>query len=277
MNTIKICTKCNLEKPLTAYGKNGKGLRSQCKECRCIIAKEYREANKEKMQQRDKNYYSKNKDEILVRNQEYRKKNRDNICEEKKKYYKNNIFQITEYHQNRKEQRNTQKKERRQNYPLFGIIESLKVRVHRVLKDKKNDRNWNYIGCNRNELKNWIESQFDDNMSWDNYGSYWHIDHVIAIDLFDLTSLENRYICFHWSNLRPLEKKENISKFNKFRIEDILKHRQNIQKYIQNNNWYQAISEKLWWLRLELRYGKNPEDDFVYWFTKEMGNPQPSS
>jgi len=47
-------------------------------------------------------------------------------------------------------------------------------------------------------------------------------------------------------------------------------------KVVENNNRYQAMFEKIWWPRLELGYGNNPEDDFVKWFTIEMGNPQPS-
>jgi len=38
---------------------------------------------------------------------------------------------------------------------------------------------------------------------------------------------------------------------------------------------YQAINESLWWLRIELRYGKNPSHEDVK--TSEIGNPQPSS
>jgi hypothetical protein len=38
---------------------------------------------------------------------------------------------------------------------------------------------------------------------------------------------------------------------------------------------YQAVNESLQWLRMELRYGKNPPHEDVQ--TSEIGNPQPSS
>jgi hypothetical protein len=38
---------------------------------------------------------------------------------------------------------------------------------------------------------------------------------------------------------------------------------------------YQAVNESLQWLRIELRYGKNPPYDDVV-TTSEIGNPQPS-
>ena len=37
---------------------------------------------------------------------------------------------------------------------------------------------------------------------------------------------------------------------------------------------YQALNESLKWLRMELRYGKNPSYKDVQ--TSEIGNPQPS-
>ena len=37
------------------------------------------------------------------------------------------------------------------------------------------------------------------------------------------------------------------------------------------------MPEKALWLREELRYGNNPEDEFAIWMANEMGNPQPSS
>ena len=38
---------------------------------------------------------------------------------------------------------------------------------------------------------------------------------------------------------------------------------------------YQTVNESLQWLRLELRYGKNPPYEDVI-TTSEIGNPQPS-
>jgi hypothetical protein len=39
---------------------------------------------------------------------------------------------------------------------------------------------------------------------------------------------------------------------------------------------YQTLNESLKWLRIELRYGKNPTDDNVFIKTFEIDNPQPS-
>jgi hypothetical protein len=70
-----------------------------------------------------------------------------------------------------------------------------------------------YIGCSALELKKHIESLFVNEMSWDNYGTHgWHIDHILPCSLFDLRNSEEREVCFHYTNLRPLWAKDNIKK-----------------------------------------------------------------
>jgi hypothetical protein len=54
-----------------------------------------------------------------------------------------------------------------------------------------------------------LEYQFDENMSWDNHGKYWSIDHVIPCASFDMSNIDEQKKCFHWSNLQPLSIKEN--------------------------------------------------------------------
>lgn len=64
------------------------------------------------------------------------------------------------------------------------------------------------------ELREHIENQFDEKMSWDNHGDYWHIDHIIPQAALPYKSLEDENFqkCWDLKNLRPLEAKENIRK-----------------------------------------------------------------
>ena len=51
-------------------------------------------------------------------------------------------------------------------------------------------------------------------MSWENYGRYWSIDHIIPRSYFnykDYNDIEFK-ICWSLLNIRPLEKIENIIK-----------------------------------------------------------------
>ena len=70
----KTCCRCKLEKEFKLFSKNirtNDGLRIQCKTC----VKEYRENNKTKIAQYDKNYYKTNKDKLAERNKQYKKQN----------------------------------------------------------------------------------------------------------------------------------------------------------------------------------------------------------
>jgi hypothetical protein len=71
------------------------------------------------------------------------------------------------------------------------------------------------IGCSAKELCAWIEKQFADGMNWDNYGTHWHIDHIVPLSHFDLTNLEHRMRANHYTNLRPLEAFKNMSRGNR--------------------------------------------------------------
>lgn len=44
-------------------------------------------------------------------------------------------------------------------------------------------------------------------MNWDNYGSYWEIDHIIPVNTFDFIKHTDSdfKICWSLANLRPLE------------------------------------------------------------------------
>lgn len=64
--------------------------------------------------------------------------------------------------------------------------------------------------------KKWIEYNFDKNMTWNNQGTYWDIDHVTPCDFYDLTLEKNIKYCFNWRNLRPLSKPDNNVKLNKY-------------------------------------------------------------
>lgn len=59
------------------------------------------------------------------------------------------------------------------------------------------------IGCTWGAFCDHIESQFDGNMTWDNYAEVWEIDHIERVDRFDHTNDDERKACWHYTNLRP--------------------------------------------------------------------------
>ena len=70
------------------------------------------------------------------------------------------------------------------------------------------------LGCSFEEFKIYLEEQFDENMNWDNQGSYWHMDHKKPISL--AMTEEEVYELNHYTNFQPLYWEDNLSKGNKY-------------------------------------------------------------
>jgi hypothetical protein len=76
----------------------------------------------------------------------------------------------------------------------------------------------NWLGCDRQTFLNHLESQFTDGMNWDNYGSYFTIDHIIPTSFLQKYEYASRGFnkmakeILHYSNCRPLGKVDNIKK-----------------------------------------------------------------
>ena len=64
------------------------------------------------------------------------------------------------------------------------------------------------------QLKEHLEKQFDEHMSWENYGTYWQIDHLIpqAALVYDSFEHPNFQKCWALDNLQPMEATANRSK-----------------------------------------------------------------
>lgn len=72
------------------------------------------------------------------------------------------------------------------------------------------------VGCSKPSLIAHIEAQFARGMSWENYGrDGWELDHRRQCATFDLTDPEQVRECFHFSNLRPLWRTDNMRRARK--------------------------------------------------------------
>lgn len=106
-------------------------------------------------------------------------------------------------------------KERRKVDILYLISDRCRARINKALKTKniiKDKRTKDMLGCSIEYMKIHIEKQFLKGMSWDNR-SLWHIDHIVPISS---AKNENDVIMLnHFTNLRPLWAKDNLSKGGK--------------------------------------------------------------
>jgi hypothetical protein len=97
--------------------------------------------------------------------------------------------------------------------PLFRLSRGLRTRLGAALHDdKKGGSAIRDLGCTIAELKIWLESQFAPEMTWENRGPVWHVDHKIPLAAFDLTDpVELKQAC-HYTNLQPLFARDNHRK-----------------------------------------------------------------
>ena len=274
----KQCCKCNKMMNINEFGKlksSKDGLRYDCNVCR----RQYRIDNKDNIKNKQHDYYSKNKKQLLEQSKQYRIDNNDKINNQRKEY-RNRIEVKKHIQQQNKDYlpiRKEQIKLKRKTDTNFQLKEILRSKIHKMLKNQETSYK-NIIGCDIVFLKKWIEFRFDTNMNWNNLGSYWHIDHILPINKFNLTKSENVKICFHWTNLQPLQSFENISKSDKIQPHYYFNNIVNIHRFNKQYTQfmgYQTVNESLQWLRIELRYGKNAPHSNVK--TLKMDNPQPSS
>ena len=121
---------------------------------------------------------------------------------EKYKVYQNNYQKTEKY----KIVKNKRRRERTKIDVEYHLTHILRVRLWKALKGNyKSGSAIKDLGCSISELKQYLENQFQEGMSWENYGyRIWHIDHIIPLSSFDLTDYEQLKKACHYTNLQPL-------------------------------------------------------------------------
>ena len=79
----------------------------------------------------------------------------------------------------------------------------------------KNGRRWEeLVGYSVSSLKKHLGRRFKPGMNWENYGTYWNIDHIIPQSAFNYERPEDIDFkrCWSLKNLQPLETHINFSK-----------------------------------------------------------------
>jgi hypothetical protein len=179
---MKECNKCKKIKSIIEYNpskSNKDGYMNYCKECH----KAQVQKNRFKYIEYDKQYA---KDNWLKKKTDpkYQLKHRDYQREYKRKKRQCNIFRLKE---------------------------NLRTYFYRKLTNKINSV-FKYLNCSIEELKLYLETQFDKNMTWENYGTYWEVDHIKPIEDFNFENEDEIYECWSYKNLQPLTINKNRTK-----------------------------------------------------------------
>ena len=152
---------------------------------------------KERKKKNHKKWAEQNKEHLKEYLKEYREKNTEKIKKTKRDYERN----------------------RKASDPLYKLISNFRTAIYQVLKESNVDKNKHYFDILQytpESLINHLESQFENNMNWDNYGE-WHVDHKLPITSFNIEEMGDEEFMRCWSleNLQPMWGTDNIRKSNR--------------------------------------------------------------
>jgi len=224
------CDKCEITKTIDKFRKYTDKENSYsiiCKKCLNEMDK-----------LRKKNLRKKHQESFIIKCE---KCNKEKVLKEfakLKKFYKKKIC-ISCYPKFLSEQKTEWCRNQHKCNINYRLKKSLAARLRNVLI--KNNSTMNYIGCNIQYLREWFEYNFTLEMNWENYGSYWSIDHIIPVNYFDLTKEDEKLKCCNWSNLTPVTINYNSSKKNIIdltQIENIIKKLEKFKEEGSTTKWF---------------------------------------
>jgi hypothetical protein len=65
------------------------------------------------------------------------------------------------------------------------------------------------LGINKDEFIHHINKYLIEGMTKENFGTEWGLDHIVPVDLFDLTKQEDLKLCYNYNNIMPMFNSDN--------------------------------------------------------------------
>lgn len=197
----KECSKCWRVLPFDAFVKDPRkkrGVTSSCKECRKAASAKWAKANPHKIREYNARLLGKEQ------RREWYKKNKDKVAQHRYNYRRRPEVKAAASARQRKYRRTD---------PQHKLRSNARSRINGALRGRRDASVEKLLGCSIEFFQKYLESKFQNGMSWDNYGrGGWNVDHIIPCASFDLTDPEQAKACFHYSNCQPLWERENMSK-----------------------------------------------------------------
>lgn len=252
------CIECRKQRYLAdrdKIAKRGKIYREEHKQEIALRSKLYRKNNKEKKKQTDQAYRERNKEKIKVQQKEYYTKNIDKIkaytaehkeerSEYNKKYRVEHLEEINKrtkaYREAnkdlvREQKRRSNQKHKDRVYTYRKEYNKMKMETDEIYRFKnrirnfinksfkrqnftKNNGTFDLVGCNPQELKDYLYKTFFNNYGYEYDGQEdVHIDHIIPLKTAE-TEEDVKKLC-HYTNLQLLKARDNLIKNDKMDFE----------------------------------------------------------
>ena len=191
--------------------------RKRNEEYRKEYYKQWREQNKEQNKEYQKQWRKQNR--------EYQKQWRERNEDYHKQWYEQNKEHSKEYSKQwRKQNEERYKEYRRTKYNTdlqYKLADWSRRQVKRCLNSNKTEHTFDILDYTPEQLKQRLEMNFKPDMTWENHGTLWHIDHRKPLCKFNFTlsdgtpNYEQIRLANSLANLQPLYVTENLSKGGK--------------------------------------------------------------
>lgn len=186
--------------------------------------KTYRENHAEELAIKKQEYYIANKEYLTEYKKEYARTHKEELAAYKHQYYLDHIDEVKrkarEYYENNRELVNERLVEYRKNNKQAQIAHNLRTRIGNAVSGRsKGGRLLSVIGCDISFFLHHLESLWDENMGWHNYGlgkDKWSMDHIIPLEWHNLENEDECKKAFHFSNTQPMWNPQNASKSNRY-------------------------------------------------------------
>ena len=182
--------------------------------------RKYREANKEKIKAYHKMWRDKNREKLNEQQREKYKENPQAFKERKERYVESHLEQVkesrTRYKKENRQKCTDYQRHKRQSDPIYRFRSSFThlMSLYRKKKGYSGSKGtWEIVGCDFDSFLAYIQSQFEDGMTLENYGhgkGCWNIDHIIPICTAQTDEDIERLN--HYTNLRPMWSSENYKR-----------------------------------------------------------------
>ena len=167
--------------------------------------KEWRDKNREHLNRKARDKYKEDPQAFKERKDRYIKSHQEQYKESNRKYKAENRQKCTDYERNK-----------RHSDPVYRFRTSVRCLIWGYARKKGytgNKKIWEMVGCDFDTFLVYIQNQFEDGMTLENYGhgeGCWNIDHITPISTAKTDEDIERLN--HYSNLRPMWATDNYKR-----------------------------------------------------------------